>query len=156
MITSTLRIALPWLALALMAGAQLVSDSRGGQETSEPVAQEPALRVHYLEIVTPDRDATCELLQKVHGVTFGEPVVALGNARTARLAEGGRLGVRAPMHDAEEPVVRPYFLVDDLQGAVEKAAACGGEIAVPPMEIPGAGEFAIYFHTGNQYGLWKN
>ena len=50
---------------------------------------EPALAVHSLEFVTPDVDATCRTLAAVHDTEFGEPVPALGNARTADIT-GGR------------------------------------------------------------------
>ena len=53
-----------------------------------------------------------------NGVQFGEPDAGLGNARTAALPGGGLVGVRAPMHESEEPVVRPYWLVDDIEAAV--------------------------------------
>ena len=113
------------------------------------------MQVHYLEIVTPDVDGTCSALAKLHGVSFSEPVPELGNARTATLKGGGRIGVRAPMRETEEPVVRPYVLVDDVEAAVEAARAAGGEIALPPTEIPGQGTFAIYIQAGIQYGLWQ-
>jgi predicted enzyme related to lactoylglutathione lyase len=113
------------------------------------------MQVHYLEIVTPEVDATCAALARVHGVTFGEPEAGLGNARTAELANEGTIGVRAPMHEAETPVVRPYLLVDDIEAAVSAVVEAGGEIAHPPMELPGYGTFAIYFQGGIQYGLWQ-
>jgi predicted enzyme related to lactoylglutathione lyase len=100
-------------------------------------------------------DATCDALEKLHGVSFGAPEAALGNARTATLHGGGLLGVRAPMRADEEPVVRPYVLVDDIDAAVEAAQAAGAEIALPPMEIPGRGKCAIYFQGGIQHGLWQ-
>jgi len=156
---STLRSAFLSLAPALVVCAPLALDSPGRQDPSEPVQKDSeealAFRVQYLEIVTPDRDGTCELLENVHGVAFGEPVAALGNARTARLAGGGNLGVRAPMHAGEEPVVRPYLSVDDVAAAVEQAAASSGEIAMPATKTADGSEFAIYFHGGIQYGLWK-
>lgn len=113
------------------------------------------LNVHYLEIVTPSVNETCDALEKVHGVTFGEAVAELGNARTARLKDGGRIGVRAPMAEAEEPVVRPYLLVDDVHAAIKAAADAGALVAMPPTEISGQGTFAIYFLGGMQYGLWQ-
>lgn len=118
-------------------------------------SEEDAMQVHNLEIVTSDVDATCGALQKLHGVSFGAPVAGLGNARTARLGNGGRIGVRAPMHETEEPVVRPYILVKDIEAAAEAAKAAGGEIAHPPMEIPGHGKFAIYVQGGVHHGLWQ-
>lgn len=117
--------------------------------------EEKTIQVYYLEIVTPDVDATCNSLEKLHGVSFGAPEAGLGNARTAALESGGMIGVRAPMHEAEEPVVRPYVLVDDIEAAVEAAEAAGGEIALPATEIPGHGTFAIYIQGGIQHGLWQ-
>lgn len=113
------------------------------------------MKVHYLEIVTPDVDAVCANYAKLHGVSFSEPEAGLGNARTASFPGGGLLGVRAPMQQTEEPVVRPYFLVDDIDAAVEAAQAAGGEIAHPPMEISGHGFFAIFIQGGIHHGLWQ-
>lgn len=113
------------------------------------------MQVQYLEIVTPEVDSTCAAYARLHGVTFGDPVAELGNARTAALAGGGMIGVRAPMADHEEPVVRPYVLVDDVEAAARAAAEAGGEIAHPPMEIPGHCKFAIYIQGGIHHGLWQ-
>jgi predicted enzyme related to lactoylglutathione lyase len=113
------------------------------------------MQVHYLEIVTPDVDATCAAYEQLHGVSFSEPEAGLGGARTAALANGGVVGVRAPMHETEEPVVRPYLLVDDIDAAAAAAVEAGGEIAHPPMEIPGRGRFAIYIQGGIHHGLWQ-
>lgn len=113
------------------------------------------MRVHYLEIVTPDVDATCAALGKMHGVTFGAPVAELGDARTASLVSGGRIGVRAPMHAAENSVVRPYVLVDDVKQAIEGARAAGAEVAIESMEIPGQGTIGIYFLGGIEHGVWE-
>lgn len=119
-------------------------------------AKEKALNVHYLEIVTGSVDDTCHALAKTHGVVFGDPVAELGNARTATLVGGGRIGVRAPMHDAEKPAVRPYVLVEDIEAALEAAKQAGAAIMVPSMEIPGQGTIALYTLGGIEHGLWQN
>jgi len=154
-----LRSVRPWLAAALVVCAPSATDALIRQDRPAPDAPPPAaaraMHVQYLEIVTPDVEAACRNLEELHGVTFGEPEAALGNARTAALEGGGRIGVRAPMQAAEEPVVRPYVLVDDIEAAVEAAKAAGCEIAVPPMEIPGHGRCAIYFQGKIQHGLWE-
>lgn len=116
---------------------------------------ENAMLVQYLEIVTPDVDATCDALAKMHGVTFADPDPGYGNARTAALAGGGKIGVRAPMREDEAPVVRPYLHTDDIDAAVKAAEAAGAQIAIPPMEIPGQGRFAIYILGGIDHGLWQ-
>ncbi len=113
------------------------------------------MRIHYLEIVTADVEATCAACEALQSAPFSEPVAELGNARTAARPGGGLIGVRAPMHEAETPVVRPYWLVDDVAVAIKAAEAAGAEIAHPPLEIPGHGTFAIYSLGGIQHGLWQ-
>ncbi|MEM8929991.1 MAG: hydroxylase [Acidobacteriota bacterium] len=106
-------------------------------------------------MVTPAVDETCEILGKTHGVTFGEPIPELGNGRTTELVGGGRISVRAPMRATENPVVRPYLLVDDIAAAVQVAVDGGAQVALPPTPIPGQGTFAIYILGGIQHGLWQ-
>ena len=113
------------------------------------------MQIHYLEIVTPNVDETCAALAAQHGVSFSEPDAMLGNARTAMLAGGGQIGVRAPMRDDEDPVVRPYMLVDDIEAASKAAEEAGAQFAMTATEIPGQGKFAIYLLGGIQHGLWE-
>lgn len=113
------------------------------------------MQIHYLEIVTKEVDAVCAAYAAMFGAQFGVPEAGLGNARTAALPGGGLVGVRAPMHEAEEPVMRPYWLVDDIEAAVASAVKAGGEVAHPAMEIPGHGRFAIYSLGGVHHGLWQ-
>ena len=129
----------------------------GGSPADE--AREPtetkAVQVQFLEIVTPEVEGMCETLAELHGVEFSDPVLEFGLARTAPLASGGLLSVRAPMREDEAPVVRPYILVDDIGAAVTAAREAGAEIAIPLMEIPGRGKIAIYIQGGIQHGLWQ-
>ena len=147
--TRATRSVLLCLAAMLLVGAAAMNEPDARQ------AQENALKVEYLEIVTPSVQETCEALGRAHGVEFGEPVPALGNARTADLEEGGRIGVRAPLHDAEKPVVRPYVLVEDIEAAIKAATADGAKVMVPPMELPGQGTCALYLLGGIEHGLWQ-
>jgi len=113
------------------------------------------MQLHYLEIVTPEVDATCATYSELHGVAFSDPEPELGNSRTASLEGGGMIGVRAPMHEAEEPTIRPYILVDDIETAARAVTETGGELMVPPMEIPGRGRIAIYSQGGVQHAFWE-
>lgn len=142
------------LAATLVAWAGTTA-ATGARDQTPPRPEEPTMLVQYLEIVTPDVDATCDTLARLHDVSFGEPDPALGNARTASTKGGGRIGVRAPLSPDEQPVVRPYVLVPDIQAAVKEAAAAGAEIALPSMELPGHGTCAIYIQGGIQHGLWQ-
>ncbi|MBU2864965.1 hydroxylase [Reinekea forsetii] len=113
------------------------------------------MKTQYLEIVTNDVEAVCAAYAATHKVQFSEKDPILGDARTAHLADGSVLGVRAPLRESEQPVVRPYWLVGDIEEAVAAVEKSGGEIAMPPTEIPGKGTFAIYLQGGNDHGLWQ-
>lgn len=113
------------------------------------------MQIQYLEIVTKEVDAVCSTYAQLHNVTFSDRDGSLGGARTAALPDGGMLGARAPMHEAEELVVRPYLLVDDVELAVSAAIDSGAEIAHPPMVLAGHGTFAIFIQGGVQHGLWQ-
>jgi predicted enzyme related to lactoylglutathione lyase len=113
------------------------------------------MQIQYLEIVTWEVDPVCAAYAAAHSVQFGTPDEGLGNARTAALPGGGLVGVRAPMHETEQPVVRPYWLVEDIQAAVAAVVEAGGELAHEPMEIPGHGTFAIYIQGDIHHGLWQ-
>ncbi|MBE1299040.1 MAG: hydroxylase [Alteromonadaceae bacterium] len=113
------------------------------------------MQIHYLEIVTNSVDDVCGTYEATQDITFSAPEPMLGNARTAKLVSGTIIGVRAPMRDTEAPVVRPYALVEDIDYAVTEAEKAGGQIALPPMDIPGYGRCAIYIVGGNDMGLWQ-
>ncbi len=123
--------------------------------TTTTVPAPPTMQTHYLEIVTPEVDAVCAAYSAAMAIEFGEPDAGLGNARTAAMSDGGMVGVRAPLRATEEPIVRPYWLVDDIEAAVAAVAAAGGTIAMPPTEIAGHGTFAIYVQGGVDHGLWQ-
>lgn len=123
--------------------------------TPGPARASGSPQVHYLEIVTPDVEAVCALYSQVHGLDFGEPDEALGGARTAELASGGRLGIRPPLRSSEAAVVRPYLRVDDIQASVAAAVQAGAKVAVPPMRLGSHGQCAIVIQGGIEAGLWQ-
>jgi predicted enzyme related to lactoylglutathione lyase len=114
----------------------------------------PEHSVHYLEIVTHDADELRALYSTVHGMEF-ELKPELGNASVARLPDGSLCGIRPPMHEQENPVVRPYIRVADVAAAASRAVELGGTLALGPTELPGHGTIAIYFLGGTEQGLWQ-
>ncbi len=163
-----------WAALAIPSGFVMLITAcdRPQGETSLPTAapdkvnripQNPnwlptgeLMKIRYLEIVTPEVDAMCRQYSSIYGMSFSAPDNNLGGARTAKLDEGGLMGIRAPMRETESPVVRPYVGVDDIHLAVDSAADAGAEIAMPPTVIPGHGTFAIVILGGIESGLWQD
>lgn len=152
------RLFVPAMLTALCTAAPVLSGvlfQDPAQEETTVEEEKPAVTLYYLEFVTPDVETTCALLAEQHGVTFGEPDAPLGGARTAPMLGGGLLGVRAPMHAAEEPTVRPYRIVEDIQVATDTAVAAGGKLMVPPSPSPGRGKYSIYELGGLQHALWQ-
>jgi uncharacterized protein len=117
--------------------------------------REFGMKVHYLEIVASNVDAVCAAYEAAHGIKFGSADPLLGGARTATLPDGGSIGVRRSLRDTEEPVVRPYWLVDDIEAALDAAKKQGAKVAHPPFQIPGKGTFAIYIQGDVDHGLWQ-
>ncbi|CZF81489.1 hypothetical protein GCE9029_02640 [Grimontia celer] len=113
------------------------------------------MKVHYLEIVTTDAESVCKAYEATNKITFSEPEPLLGGARTSVLADGTMVGVRGQLRENETPVVRPYWLVEDIEKAIADVEANGAEVAVPPMEIPGKGKFAIYILSSVEHGFWQ-
>ena len=150
-----LAYGLPILGIVLGLTASYADEKKSVDQEPKKRLGARAMQIHYLEIVTKEVDAVCAAYAAVNGVPFGKPNAGLGNARTAALPGGGMLGVRAPLRETEEPVVRPYWLVDDIEGAFATAVNAGAEAAHRPLEIPGIGTIAIYIQGGNDHGLWK-
>lgn len=161
--SSAVRLSVVCLVSLLLVGAALRSPTAQEQKQSNAAsaksdgesAKKNGCTVQYLEIVTPKVKETCEALAKAHGVVLGDPIPEYGNARTAELAAGGQIGVRAPMRATETPVVRPYILVDDIQAAVKAASKAGATIAMAPTPMPSGGTFSIYILGGIEHGLWQ-
>ena len=121
-------------------------------------AHTDVMKIQYLEIVTesPESvDGVCAAYSAAHGVEFSDPEPGLGGARTAPLGDGGKIGVRGPLSDAETPIVRPYALVDDAAAAVDAAVAAGSTLLHEPLELPGHGTFAIVKTGGVEHGFWQ-
>jgi predicted enzyme related to lactoylglutathione lyase len=113
------------------------------------------MAVHYLEIVTNDVDIQIALYERVHGLSFGPPQPDLGQARVATRTDGTLVGIRRPLAAHEQPIMRTYLEVEDIQQAVKAAEAAGAMIAYPPTQQGSWGTFAILFQGEVQHGLWQ-
>jgi predicted enzyme related to lactoylglutathione lyase len=150
--------AAPWARAGHQDGKGDKAEGRTQMEPKPAGKEEPkeeAMQVYYLEIVTKEVDQVCAAYSAAGGVKFGKPDAVLGGARTAPMPGGGMVGVRAPLREAEAPIVRPYWLVRDIKRALAEAQKAGGQVAMEPTEIPGHGTFAIYIQGGVDHGLWE-
>jgi predicted enzyme related to lactoylglutathione lyase len=122
--------------------------NRGFSEISQ-------MAIHYLEIVSNDVDALTALYQRMHGLSFGTPDSDLGQARVAARPDGTLVGIRKPLAAHEQPIVRTYLAVEDIQHAVNEAESSGAIVAYPPTRQGPRGTFAIVIQGGVQHGLWQ-
>ena len=113
------------------------------------------MAVHYLEIVSDDVDTLAALYERVHGLSFGPPDPDLGQARVATRADGTLVGIRKPLAAHEQPIMRTYLAVDDIQLAVKHAEDAGAIVAYPPTLQGQRGTFAIVIRGDVQHGLWQ-
>ena len=113
------------------------------------------MAVHYLEIVSNDVDILTGLYQGVYGLSFGAPDPDLGQARVATRTDGTLVGIRKPLAAHEQPIMRSYLAVDDIQKAVKKAEEHGAMVAYPPTRQGQRGTFAIVIQGDVQHGLWQ-
>ena len=146
---STVR---PWAYFATAALVLLT----GWHAMGTPDQQRPSnMQVRYLEIVCHDVAEQCAALERVHGLSFGPVMADLGGARLAEAPGGSQIGVRAPLAEHEQPIIRTYLAVDDLARAVKEAEAAGAVIAYPPTQHGDTGTWAIYILGDVQIGLWQ-
>jgi predicted enzyme related to lactoylglutathione lyase len=128
----------------------------GCQVMDKPVQNGPSnVRVHYLEIVSQDVAAQAAALERMHGISFGPPVADLGQARVAEVPDGSLIGVRAPLAQHEQPIMRTYLEVEDITRAVEEAEESGAVIAYGPTQQGDTGTWAIYILGDVEIGLWQ-
>ena len=113
------------------------------------------MTMQYLEIVSVDVEATVALYERLLGLTFDAPDPDLGSARVARQPDGSLVGVRAPLAAHEDPTVRAYLAVEDIERAVRLAQELGATLAYGPAQQGVRGTFAIFFQGGAQHGLWQ-
>ena len=65
------------------------------------------------------------------------------------------IGVRAPLAQHEQPIIRTYLEVEDINRALKDAEAAGALIACPPTKQGDTGTWAITILDGVQFGLWQ-
>jgi predicted enzyme related to lactoylglutathione lyase len=91
----------------------------------------------------------------MHGLSFGPPDPDLGQARVATRVDGALVGIRAPLAAHEQPIMRTYVAVEDIQQAVKAAEEQGATVAYPPTRQGRWGTFAIVIQGGVEHGLWE-
>lgn len=139
----------------ILMAAALISTCLGCCGSGAKKENDAAMADRYLEIVSNDIDGLADFYQRVHGLSFGPPDPDLGHARVAPRADGTLVGIREPLAAHEQPIVRIYLAVEDIQQAVKQAEDSGAAIAYPPTQHGERGTFAIVIHGDVEHGLWQ-
>ena len=90
-----------------------------------------------------------------NGLSFGPPDPDLGQARVASQADETLVGIRNPLAAHEQPIMRTYLAVEDIEQATKKAEESGAMIAYPPTRQGNHGTFAIVIQGDLEHGFWQ-
>jgi predicted enzyme related to lactoylglutathione lyase len=118
---------------------------------SNPLARHGGLS--YLEVPTSDPRRSADFYARVLGWTIDERT-----PQDIRFAapDGLLIGRFAPGHAiAREPGLRPFLYVDDLDAAVARVTAHGGEIVQGPYPEGDLRAAKVRDPSGNPLGLWQ-
>ncbi len=150
-----------WL-LVLFCGCQSTTgEARPGADTKPEKSLSKArlegsnTTIHYLEIVTNNVEDLCAAYERVHALSFGPEDADAGQARVAVRPDGSLVGIRRPLAEHEQPIMRIYLEVVDIRKAVEEAEKAGAIIAYPPTQHGKLGTFAIFIQGDVEHGLWQ-
>ena len=146
---------LPRIALMVVIASSLACRSAGPADSDTKTKENSRMTVHYVEIVSNDVDALTGLYQRMHHLSFSPPDPDLGQARVAAQADGTLVGIRKPLAAHEQPIMRTYLAVEDIEKAVKAAEQQGATVAYPPTRQGQRGTFAIVMQGGVQHGLWQ-
>jgi predicted enzyme related to lactoylglutathione lyase len=109
--------------------------------------------VTWFEITGKDGPA----LQKFYSDLFGWKVDA-SNPMNYGMVEGkdGGIGGGIAASQDQSSQVTVYVDVDDVQAALDKATSLGGQIVMPPMDVPNGPKIAQFKDPqGNVIGVMK-
>jgi uncharacterized protein len=95
----------------------------------------------HTELASTDPTATRKFLEAAFGWRFETQQGPKGGTYLAFTAPGGGRGGIRPTQPKEPPATTSYVLVDDLDAALQKVQKAGGEVVLPPTDVPGMGRF---------------
>ena len=106
------------------------------KQSSEGLHAVPA----FTELASTDPSASRRFLQKVFGWSFESVEMPQGEYLSYRTAGGGQGGIR-PTQPNEPAGSMNYVRVSDLDAALQKVRAAGGEVVLARVDVPKMGSF---------------
>lgn len=116
-----------------------------GKQGAPPRLDQMAVgNVGWHELLTDDAASAFDYYSKHYGwqKDLAHDMGAMGTYQTFRtdkpLDTGGMINLKCPgMPEGIPPHWKFYFTVDDIEAAQERVIGAGGEILLPPMDVPG-------------------
>lgn len=99
------------------------------------------------ELITTDLNSAKEFYGELLGWSFTETKTICGNPYLVIHKEGTMLGGMmlkdGNVSDDVVPCWDPYITVDDVEASAERVEKLGGEVVLPPTDIPKVGRFCV-------------
>ena len=99
------------------------------------------------ELYTPDAGASrsfyTQLFEWNVKISSGDQPYTEVTPADTQQPTGGIFEMKGEHFEGVPPHWMPYFMVDDCDATVEKAKSLGGNITMPPMDVPKVGRFAM-------------
>lgn len=112
-----------------------------------------AHKIVHVELSSSDNVAA----GKFYAALFGWKITQMPEMGYAMFEDGTCGGGFSPVSEQNPAgMVTVYISTEDIPGTLAQAAALGGTIIMPEMEVTGMGWMGLFRDpTGNVMGLWK-
>jgi len=109
------------------------------------------------DLMSPDVKGAARFYAGLFGWDYDESGPEYGMYHMARVDGRAAAGIgQMPENAAFPSAWTVYFAADDVRAMSERAAALGGTVMMPPMEVPGQGWMAVIVDpVGAAFGLWQ-
>lgn len=115
----------------------------------------PAGTPSYIDIGSPDPDATAAFYGALFGWTVNNLGPDAGGYRMAQLGGDDVAGI-GPQQAPGPPYWTTYITVDNADDTTKKVEAAGGTVLVPPMDVMEAGRMAVFMDpNGAAFSVWQ-
>lgn len=100
----------------------------------------------WSELMTSDPAAASAFYSQLFGWTIKEMGPEMGGYRVANVGESGIGGIMAIPAEAQgmPPCWGVYVTVNNVDETLAQASALGGQVRMPPKDIPGVGRLAVF------------
>jgi len=114
----------------------------------------------WIDLMSPDVDSSKAFYSAIFGWDTADQFDDDGNRVYTMFSKGGKsvagLGGQPPGAGEMPAMWNSYVATDDVAATAAKVVAAGGSVMMPPMQVFGAGEMAIFVDpTGAVISVWK-